>query len=358
MVTEPRVSLTSEHVAGLLPVAACDVELELIATGNHTWRVAAGGEIFYIKVHTKPWYGGKPDGSVVRHEITAHRLLHEQGLPTPEVISSSFTCDNPLQWPFMLTRALDGTALTDLLPQLARDEADQVPRQVGAHLARMHSITFEHPGYLVDGPPLAPPDPNQWQHGIWRFERFLTGAISSWADVKDDLDLPTADALASLVAAKMADLRASYQPPRFVHGDCHANQFFLSKTDGSWRVSGVLDMEVASAGSPLSDFLKFVIEMAGRFGAGPLRWWEPVLDGYGSPVDFDLLRLGLTAAGHINYTCLGPHAWPGTRAEIVRHLVRARNWSELLDLTQIENRLTQRAAGDEVDLPHGRGAHR
>lgn len=337
MVTEPCISLTPEHVAGLLPVAARDVHVELIATGNHTWRVVAGGEIFYIKVHTKSWYGGKPVGDVVRHEITAHRLLHEQGLPTPEVVSSSFTCDNPLRWPFMLTRALDGTALTELLPRLARHEADDVLRHVGGHLARMHSITFDYPGYLVDGPPVAPPDPNRWQHDIWRFERFLSHAISSWAEVQDDLDLATGDALAVLVADKMADLRASYQPPRFVHGDCHANQFFLAKTDSGWRVSGVVDLEVASAGSAVSDFLKLVIEMAGRFGAGPLRWWEPLLHGYGRPVDFDLLRLVLTAAGHINYTCLGAHRWPGTRAEIVRHLVRARNWSELVDLSGIES---------------------
>lgn len=335
MVSEPSISLTPEHVAALLPVDACDVQVDLIATGNHTWRVAAGGEIFYVKVHTKSWYGGKPDGNVVRHEITAHRLLHEHGLPTPDVISSSFSCDNPVRWPFMLTRALDGTALTDLMPRLASDDADEALRQVGGHLAQMHSITFDHPGYLVDGPPVGPPDPNKWQHGIWRLERFLTHAIASWAYVKDDLDLPTMDAIAELLADKIADLRASYRPPRFVHGDCHASQFFLTEAEGGWQVTGVVDMEVASAGSPLSDFVKLVIELAGRFGASPLRWWEPLLDGYGKPVDFDLVRLALTAADHINYTCLGPHAWPGTRAEIVRHLVRARSWSELVDLSLI-----------------------
>ena len=195
----------------------------------------------------------------------------------------------------------------------------------------MHSITFDYPGYLVDGPPVAPPDPDRWQHGIWRCERF-------GAEVKNDLDLATADALACLIVDKIADLRDSYQPPRFVHGDCHANQFFLVKGQDGWQVSGVVDMEVASAGSPVFDFLKLVIEMVGRFGAGPPHWWEPLLNGYGSFVDLDLLRLVLTAAGHINYTCLGPHAWPGTRADIVRHLVRAQTWSEVVDLSRIAGR--------------------
>ncbi len=336
METEPRPSLTPEQVAALLPVDANDVHVELIATGNHTWRIAAADETFYAKAHTKSWYGGKPVGDVVRHEVTAHRLLRERGLPTPEIVDASLTCNNPLKWPFMLTRALDGSALTDLLPRLARDDANAALRQVGAHLSQMHSITFDHPGYLVDGPPAGPPDPHQWQHGIWRFERYLTHAISSWADLEDDLDLPTMDAVAGLAADKMADLRDTYEPPRFVHGDCHASQIFLTRGDGSWQVSGVLDMEVASAGSPLSDFLKLVIEMAGRFGASQ-RWWEPLLDGYGQPVDLDLIRLALTAADHINYTCLGAHAWPGTRPQIVRHLVRAQNWSELVDLSQIES---------------------
>ena len=43
-------------------------------------------------------------------------------------------------------------------------------------------------------------------------------------------------------------LRSSYDPPRFVHGDCHANAFFLVEEEGSWRVTGTVDMEVASSG--------------------------------------------------------------------------------------------------------------
>ena len=43
-------------------------------------------------------------------------------------------------------------------------------------------------------------------------------------------------------------LRSSYEPPRFVHGDCHANAFFLVEEAGLWRVTGTVDMEVASAG--------------------------------------------------------------------------------------------------------------
>jgi aminoglycoside phosphotransferase (APT) family kinase protein len=262
-------------------------------------------------------------------------LLREAGLATPEVVGWSLSCDNPLGWPYQITRALEGEALTDLLPRLPVPEAEAVLRSVGEYLAGMHAITFEYPGALVDGPPSGPPDPARWQHWIWRLERMLTHAYTVWADDASQVDAATMDVVSGLLADQLPGLRASYVPPRFVHGDCHASQFFLAHKGGSWHVTGVVDMEIASAGSPLEDFLKFGIEMAGRFGARRLRWWEPLFDGYGTPVGFDLLRLRLLTVGHLNYACHGPNSWPGTRAAIVRHLTSARTWDELFDMERI-----------------------
>lgn len=329
-------SLTPEQAAALLPsLPAGDVKVEFLRPENHGWRITAGGDAFFLKAHTKPWYGGQPSPQVVRHELTAHRLLREAGLATPEVVGSSLSCDNPLGWPYFVTRALEGDALTDLLPRLPQPAADSALRTVGEYLARMHALTYDHPGYFVDGPPSAPPDPNRWQHPIWRPERLLNETFALWSEDSKLVGPATMDAVSGLLAAQLEALRASYQPPRYVHGDCHASQFFLARGPGGWRVTGVVDLEVASAGSPLSDFLKLTIELAGRFGARPLRWWEPLFDGYGTPVDFDLIRLCLLAAGHINYTCHGPNSWPGTRADIVRHLTSSRTWTELFDLERL-----------------------
>lgn len=335
MPDEIDLTLTPAQAAELLPFNARDLHVEFLRPSNHSWRIVADGEAFYVKAHTKPWYHGEPSPDVVRHEITAHRLLREADLPTPEVVGSSLSCDNPLRWPYLLTRELEGEALTDLLPRLRQQAAEAALRAVGRHLAGMHAITFEHPGPLIDGPPAAPPDPESWQHWIWRPERLLNQAYALWADDAAQVGAATMDTVSGLLADQLPALRQTYQPPRFVHGDCHASQFFLARANGDWHVTGVVDMEIASAGSPLEDFLKFSIEMAGRFGARSLRWWEPLFDGYGTLVNVDLLRLRLLAAGHLNFACHGPNSWPGTRAQIVRHLTTARTWTELFDLERV-----------------------
>ncbi|GAB3417237.1 hypothetical protein GCM10027569_41140 [Flindersiella endophytica] len=235
----------------------------------------------------------------------------------------------------MLTRELEGEALTDLIPRLPAAEAAAALRAAGDYLGRMHTLTFDHPGYLLDGPPAGPPDPDRWQHGIWRLERLLNQAFSLWAEDSKLVDPATMDVVSGLLVDQLPALRAAYQPPRFAHGDCHASQFFLACKENHWRVTGVVDLEVASAGSPLEDLLAFTIELAGRLGARPLRWWEPFFEGYARPVDFDLLRFRLLGVHHVNYTCHGENSWPGTRADIVRHLTSARTWTELFDLERI-----------------------
>ena len=128
---------------------------------------------------------------------------------------------------------------------------------------------------------------------------------------------------------KEADgLAADYAEPRFVHGDCHASQFFLYPHQGDWRVSGVLDMEVASAGDFGADFLKLFIEMAWVCPV-EARWWEALFKGYGSEPDFNRMKLRMLAAHHSNYAWL----WTASREEILAHALAADTWPSLLNLS-------------------------
>jgi aminoglycoside phosphotransferase (APT) family kinase protein len=66
-------------------------------------------------------------------------------------------------------------------------------------------------------------------------------------------------------------LAATTAAPRYVHGDCHAHQFFVVSAGADLLVSGVVDMEVASAGAPVEDLVKFILEVATVLPAkGPL----------------------------------------------------------------------------------------
>ncbi|GAB3417241.1 hypothetical protein [Flindersiella endophytica] len=76
-------SLNAGQAAELLPFAVRQADVEFLRPENHSWRITTDREAFYVKAHTKPWYGGQPTPDTVRHELTAYRLLHEAGLATP-----------------------------------------------------------------------------------------------------------------------------------------------------------------------------------------------------------------------------------------------------------------------------------
>ncbi|MBO0811386.1 MAG: aminoglycoside phosphotransferase family protein [Microlunatus sp.] len=227
---ELNLTLTPEQAAALLPVEASEIRVEFLRPSNHSWRITADGSTYFLKVHTKDWYGGVPAPTVARHEASSYRLLAEHGLATPALVYDQLSSDNPLGWPYLIVSELDGTSLTELLDDADQHEADDALHKIGTYLARMHAITFRYPGYLVDGAPKAPPRPDGWQHGIWRYQRMLGQAIQTWAEDAKLIGPAVMDEIMTLLADKIDDLRRSFHPPRFTHGDCHAGQFFLTET--------------------------------------------------------------------------------------------------------------------------------
>lgn len=328
----PAATVLTEPVARQLlnmPNSA-RVRVHFLRSENHTWRLTVDGSAYYVKAHTKAWYTDLDSVTgAVRHEQIAHQLLAEAGLPAPDLVATHLTTSNAIGWPHLITRALPGRSLPEVLTASASiDERDAALRATGRHLRRMHDIVFDHPGYLAESASPTLTDPRGWQHPIWRFERFLQSSIRIWADGASTVSPNTLDVVMTLLADTMATLRASFDPPRFTHGDCHANGIFLDGAGRDWEVTGVLDMEVASAANPAFDFNKLIIELVGLQRLDTYDWWTPLFDGYGDEPHFDLTRLLLISAGHPNYTCLD-QTWGLDRIQIIEHVLRSRTWREL-----------------------------
>jgi aminoglycoside phosphotransferase (APT) family kinase protein len=308
----------------------------LLKEHNHVYRLDCSGDTYFLKSYTKDWYAGDVASTAfcVDHEATAWRILAAHGLPVPEVVIADQSLSNPLNRPYIVTRALQGSPLTTLLQQASPSVFKALLRAVGRYLARMHAITFPYPGYLSSMGPSGEPDPDAWQHPIWTWEGYHREALATWE--QDRLTVPNSllERVTTLWSDHAAELAGAFRPPRFTHGDCHPHQFFLHRGDEGWQVSGVVDMEVASAGDAGADWVKLVIEMAGFLPASA-RWWEPLFEGYGHAPTFSLLKLRLLATAHINYTCLGERSWPGTRADILSHLLNSPDWYTLFDTSRI-----------------------
>lgn len=330
-------SVDAARASIFLPEAGRIVVTELEGA-NRVWRLDSDLGTFYLKTHTRSWYDRDPPvaaGMAVARERYAYAVLAAHGLATPAVVATSENTRNALGWPYLLLRGLTGRPLPVALCQGDRDDADKALRSVGSYLRAMHEIQFDYPGALIHGAPSAPPDPDAWQHPMWRWQRFLAHGMRLWSADGVDAGPRAAESITELLRLTSARLPSRFEPPRFVQGDCHASALFVQKGPHSCQVTGLLDMEVASAGCPLFDLAKLVIEMAGRFRARR-DWWNPLLAGYASDVDLDLLRLILLGHDHVNYRCHGQHSWPGSRSEIVCHLLAARTWEQVANLDAIE----------------------
>jgi len=328
----PPNNLSLQQLTALLTFAwiAGPGQATLLKQRNHVWRVTTADDVFFLKVYTKDWYGDDiaATAGCVEHELAAWRVLRTHGIAVPEVVAESRECANPIGRPFLMTRRLCGMSLTTLLRAADAPQFAALLETSGAFLKQTHAITFERSGYIMDAGPWMPADLDGWQHWIWSARQTQRDAFATLAADRAQLSPGLCDELAARFATIEDALAAAWQPPRFTHGDCHAEQFFLYQDSGGWQVSGFVDLEVASAGDCVADLLKFAIEMMVHF-APATRWWEPFFAGYGGEVDFELFRLRLLGWHATNFTAHGAALWPATREQTQRRFLAARDWAEL-----------------------------
>jgi aminoglycoside phosphotransferase (APT) family kinase protein len=307
------------------------VSVSVVHEFNHVYRLQAGRRVFFLKTHTKAWYRGNLEApaNCVRHEQCAWDILARHGVPAPDVVLVGTDSANAFGRPFVLTRALSGAPLTALLGQANEAGQRRLLVATGDYLRRMHAITFTHPGYLIDTDgPAAPPTDQDWQHRNWTPQARQRNALALLATRGSELTPELRDRLNRLFASMAETLEAGATGPRFVHGDCHAHQFFVDASGVEPQVRGVVDMEVASAGDPIEDVLKFSLEVAPILPART-RWWQAVFDGYGQQPDFSLFQLRMLGCSPEEFACVRPRGAARPWVDVVRHVLAANTWLDL-----------------------------
>lgn len=287
----------------------------------------SNGALFYLKFYNKGWGGyGADTWPQAAKEATAWRLMRDIGLRAPEILACDLTTHNPIGQPYLLSRGLAGRPLTTVLAEVGL--VPDIFEALGAFLGKLHSCRFAHPGPIINGPPSAPPSKDEYHFLAWT--RF---GLESWIEQTRKAD---SELLPDNLRTELDTFYREQAPraistmgdPRFLHGDCHAHQFFLSFLQDTWTIEGVVDLECAQSGIRGQDIAKLFIEL---IGALPKQngWLQSFWSGYGEVYDFDLLRFHLLIFEHVNFKCLGPRSWLGTREEIVRHILSARDYQAL-----------------------------
>lgn len=292
-----------------------------IKEANNIDRISTDKGVFFCKTYTKTWYGRSDQtGYCVLHERGAYETLASHQLRVPEVVLFDESSANPLGKPFLFLRKLEGNTILECRHQGM--DVKPLLCSAGSYLRTMHSIVFSHPGYVTcpagpDGPPIR----NQWRHRIWEIDVLESQAAKLWEQAVGS----SGGSLLSDLTSRFAELRErigrEYTPPRMAHGDCHMDQFFFQNQ----QVTGVLDMEVASAGDTVFDLVKFAIEASANPPVD--EWWKPFFEGYGAEPDFETFKLRLLCCEYPEFAW---QKWSGTHVEILTRLFHADGWSSLL----------------------------
>jgi fructosamine-3-kinase len=201
------------------------------------WRVElTDGRSVVLKV------GPPPEARLLRYEagiIAAEaeyfRLVGARapGVPVPEVLHHGG------DWLF--TSMLPGTPLPDL-----ERGGESVRRELGAAVARLHTVTGGHFGY-----PRARANAPTWPEALMSIVDDLLADGDDWGVV-----LPVEPERVRATVAAHAGVLAAVERPVLVHFDLwDGNVLGLAGTDGVVHLSGVVDGERYLYGDPLVDFV-------------------------------------------------------------------------------------------------------
>jgi aminoglycoside phosphotransferase (APT) family kinase protein len=278
----PLVALGRREVAAMLaPLLAGDEPGEVARVGggliNTVYRVAParGGAAYALRVYAHP----------AAFELE-HRLLPRlTTLPVPAVLLADASGEH-CPHPYLVYRWLDGVVLNACRRHAAPEAFGTVAEPLGRLLARLARVTF--PGDLAGEEPAAPGRPARIADRLARARERLRGGPAR-ARLGDALADRLGDRL-TRGAPRLEALGAALGEGGLAHGDLGGRNVIVRDGGGGrWEAAGVIDWEMASAGSPLWD-LGSLFRYAERYppafrerfargyraegGALPDDWWE------------------------------------------------------------------------------------
>jgi len=218
-------------------------------------------------------------------EVSIYRRLAEcPSLPVPRVVlHDDSRAIVPLN--LLVMTKIDGRVLRPLEPSLMDGELFGLYAQMGRTLRRFHDVRMESFGYLVADGVMDPHLTNE-AYMLFQFGKKLR----EFRDLGGDLRL--SERMERHVALHGTLLKDCAWPV-FCHDDFHtANVIVSTGPNGTWRLSGVVDVENAVAGDPLIDVAKTLLYSVGKSRAKR----DGFLTGYG-PIEHQGWEESSTKAG-------------------------------------------------------------
>jgi len=220
----------------------------------------------------------------MKKELLVYGWLQAQtDLPTPRILAFDDSKEL-LPQTFVVMSKLEGQSLKATEASLSEVELHAAYAEMGRMLKTIHGLPMASFGYIgADGIMEAYPTNEAYMAHQFRKK------INAFIELGGDADL--ADRMLGHVAVT-ATLLSTCKSPVLCHDDFHAGNIMASKDDGgTWKVTGLLDVENAIAGDPLIDIAKTLAYSVGDnkakregffHGYGPIERpdWEKTVDLY------------------------------------------------------------------------------
>jgi len=214
-------------------------------------------------------YRGGP--SQLRKEHALNRLTWAH-VPVPRFLHASES--NPSTGhAYVLMDWIDGERLETVAPALDGPNLARLGRSIGVTLARIHAITFPHPGFFSSNLEIEEPIGDGSEAFVRYLREFLVGKRGG-----DRLGVGETAAVLAFAEREGRLLDTWHPSAHLVHGDFGGSNILVRQEGSGWQVAAVLDWEFAFSGSPLHDFGNLL-----RPPLGTLRGFEStIIDGYRS----------------------------------------------------------------------------
>ena len=206
--------------------------LEMAPPGSHVVFWAGSGRL--IKLFCRLW----PDDALAER-LSLATLTACPDIPVPRMIAGG-----ELEgWPYLVLEPASGTPLCEVWAEAPLDDRLGICRRLGEVLAALHAVPTD------SLEPLA----SDWaafltrRRAAQRAEQLERGADAAW--------LPEIDAF---LDAAPPPFEPGFRPV-LLNADVTDEHVLLGRSDGHWRMSGLIDFGDAMVGDPLYEFVATTI---------------------------------------------------------------------------------------------------
>lgn len=194
-----------------------------------------------------------------RRERAVYRLLTGRVPEMPRLLASGYYHDR-IAWPYLVTSFLPGAAWRDARMVVSAAERLAIGRLLGERLRQVHDVPV-------------PVNPD-WPPDTW--PRLVTERLEAApAELLASAALPEPVVAAALALLRDTDWFAG--PPRLLHGDLTEDHILVSRADGRWTMTGLIDWADAEVADPAYEWAALYFGFCGR----EALLFRAVQDGYG-----------------------------------------------------------------------------